>query len=305
MKKETRDSFFKYLHVTPKEERWGLYVTSIGYSRIDPHEHYPKFEHPASHELNWNRGRTLNDFTLVLISKGEGTFCSARTEPRQVEEGNCFFLFPGVWHRYRPDSRQGWEEYWISFHGFQAEQLMSNGFFSADKPCIQTGLDKDLVVLFGRMMDCVKAGLLGYSQQISGILLQILGLVNTISESKQLDHSPVEKLISKSRFLLHESQERAMDMMELAQQLPMGYSAFRKQFKLFTGQSPNQYHLNLRMDRAKELLESTILSIEEVSVQTGFESIYYFSKLFKRKTGVSPNAYRKRVQHDMLHYAHG
>jgi transcriptional regulator GlxA family with amidase domain len=72
----------------------------------------------------------------------------------------------------------------------------------------------------------------------------------------------------------------------------MGYSAFRKAFKRMTGQSPNQYHLNVRLNRAKKLLTSTVLNINEISNHTGFESVYYFSKLFKKKNGVSPRSYR-------------
>jgi transcriptional regulator GlxA family with amidase domain len=75
----------------------------------------------------------------------------------------------------------------------------------------------------------------------------------------------------------------------------MGYSSFRKAFKQITGESPNQYHLNLRLNRAKDLLMTTILNINEIADQTGFESVFYFSKLFKKKNGVSPHNFRKNA----------
>jgi hypothetical protein len=65
-------NYFKYLNITPLEERWGIYVTATGYSRTEPNDQYPKQEHPESHELTWNRGRILNDFYVVFISKGKG-----------------------------------------------------------------------------------------------------------------------------------------------------------------------------------------------------------------------------------------
>jgi Transcriptional regulator containing an amidase domain and an AraC-type DNA-binding HTH domain len=78
----------------------------------------------------------------------------------------------------------------------------------------------------------------------------------------------------------------------MVKDLPMGYSRFRKIFKETTGLSPNQYHLNLRLDKAKDLLTSTNLTINEVAYQTGFDSIFYFSRLFKKKNGLPPKEYR-------------
>ncbi|MEO5892539.1 MAG: AraC family transcriptional regulator, partial [Ferruginibacter sp.] len=93
------NSFFKYLNIGQVEERWGIYVTTVGYSKIEPNENYPKQEHPQSHQLTWNRGRILNDYYMVFISKGKGIFGSASTPPTGIDAGTCFFLFPGVWHR--------------------------------------------------------------------------------------------------------------------------------------------------------------------------------------------------------------
>lgn len=296
-------SFFKYLNVSPMEEKWGMYITTVGYSKVEPHEEYPNQKHPCSHALTWNRGRILNDYYLIFISKGKGVFGSTLTEPTEVEEGTCFFLFPGVRHRYKPDLRSGWEEYWIGFDGYYIEQLMKQNFFNPHQPCLRIGLNKELLVLFNQMLDVVKSSFVGYAQQIAGIGLQILGLINTLSINEQCNGNPIEKLISKAKFLMQESVAVTADMHHIAYQLPMGYSAFRKNFKKLTGYSPNQYHLNLRLIRSKELLESTTLSVEEIADQTGFDSIYYFSKMFRKKNGVSPNLYRKQIFESPISYS--
>ena len=284
--------YFKYLNVTPIEEQWGMYVTTTGYSRIDPNDHYPHQEHPVSHRLTWNRGRILNDYYLVFISKGKGTYESALTAPSDVEAGTCFFLYPGVWHRYKPDPNSGWEEYWVGFNGFYIQQLMANGFFNRQNPFIYLGLHKDILILFRNLMETVQASLVGYPQQIAGITMQILGLANNAALHHEHDDNPVGRLIAKATFIIQESFENAIDMEKLANELPMGYSSFRKAFKRITGESPNQYHLNLRLNRAKDLLTSTLLNINEIADHTGFDSVFYFSKLFKKKNGVSPKYYR-------------
>jgi AraC-like DNA-binding protein len=63
--------------------------------------------------------------------------------------------------------------------------------------------------------------------------------------------------------------------------------------KNFTGISPRQYFLQLKVMRARELLITTDQSIKEISYQLGFDSIYYFSRFFKQKTGMSPSEFRK------------
>lgn len=289
-------TFFKYLKVGAIEERWGLYVTSVGYSKVEPNQIYPNEKHPESHELIWNKGRILNDYYILFIARGKGVFGSKENPSSDVEEGTCFFLFPQVWHRYRPDIKRGWEEYWVGFNGYYAQQLMSEGFFNKESPFIHIRLNKDILILFRRLLDAVKESLTGYPQQLAGITLQLLGLIHTVALHKSFDNDPVGRLISKAQFLLHESLEGNLDMEELARQLPMGYSSFRKAFKRITGESPNQYHLNVKLNRAKDLLASTALNINEVATQTGFDSVFYFSKLFKLKNGVSPNAFRKRNQ---------
>ncbi|MEJ7912538.1 MAG: AraC family transcriptional regulator, partial [Chitinophagaceae bacterium] len=96
-------NYFKYLHITPLEEKWGFYVTTVGYAKVNPNQQYPNNEeHPQTHSLNWNNGRILNAFYVVFISKGRGTFESAKTGPTSISAGTCFFLYPGVWHRYKP-----------------------------------------------------------------------------------------------------------------------------------------------------------------------------------------------------------
>lgn len=285
-------NFFKYLSVSPKEDKWGLYITALGRSFVKSFEDYPQGRHPHTYELTWNRGRTLDDYFLVFISKGEGVFSSANCPTKKVEAGTCFFLYPRVWHRYKPEPQIGWEEYWVGFNGPFADYIMKNNFYHPEDPFIHFGLETEMLVIFTKMVDLIKSSFLGYQQQLAGLLIQLLGLIHTTTKVDIKKSSPTEQLIAKAKFLIQESFERPLDVEVLATELPMGYSAFRKQFKMITGESPHQYHQRFRLERAKELLTTTLLNINEIADQTGFESVYHFSKLFKAKTGVSPSIYR-------------
>lgn len=68
--------------------------------------------------------------------------------------------------------------------------------------------------------------------------------------------------------------------------------AFRRVYK----QTPHQYLVGLRIARAKELLRNSDLSITEICVAVGYESLGSFSTLFRKVTGISPIAYRLHSQ---------
>jgi AraC-like DNA-binding protein len=289
------NNYHKYLTVTAAEEAWGFYLTTVGYSRISPNQAYPpNQEHPLTHSFTWNKGRILNGYYLVFISKGKGIFESALTEPSLITAGTCFFLFPGVWHRYKPDADSGWEEYWIGFKGSYPDELMNKGFFDPKMPVMSAGLHEDLLTLIFKILDNVRSAPLGYHHVIAGIMLEILGLVYALSKHEDTAADPDGQVIARAKFILRENLEGPLDMEALVRELAIGYSKFRKMFKQATGHSPNQYHINLRLDKAKELLSTTNLNVTEVAYQLGFDSVFYFSRLFKKKNGVSPKSFREK-----------
>lgn len=288
-------NFNKYLTSSAVDEKWGFFVTSVGYSKVEARRVYPdNNEHPATHAFTWNKGRVLNDYYLVYISKGRGTFESSETSSFAVTAGTCFFLFPGVWHRYKPDPNSGWEEYWVGFKGLYPEHLMAQHFFDKTAPFINIGLNEDIQRLFHKLLDYVKSAISGYHQIISGITLEILGLVNSISLNEGANSDDTAKAIARVKFRMRETIENPLEIEQLLDDIPMSYSKFRQAFKKETGTSPNQYYLNIRLNKARELLTATSLTINEIAYHTGFESIFYFSKLFRKKSGIAPKAYRNK-----------
>lgn len=287
-------NYSKYLMVSRLEEDWGLYVTTVGYTNIPGNQSYPPKEgHPESHVFNWDAGRILDGYYLVYIPKGSGVFESKSSNSHHITAGDCFMLYPGVWHRYKPNEEEGWVEYWVGFKGSYIDWLMKK--FDHSEPVISVGLNDDLLRLFQELLERVQAGAVGYHQIISGITLQMLGLIHSISKNKQTAVSPTSHLIEEAKFLFRETIQQPDRMADVLEKLPASYSKLRKDFKTLTGESPNQYQLNLRLNKVKDLLTSTSLSISEIAFQTGFESVSYLSKIFKKKNKISPKFYRQRA----------
>ncbi|MFK7970335.1 MAG: helix-turn-helix domain-containing protein [Bacteroidia bacterium] len=79
---------------------------------------------------------------------------------------------------------------------------------------------------------------------------------------------------------------------QLAQLCNLSLSSFKREFKKEFGDSPNQYIIGKRIEKAKELLSLTDLPISEVAYETGFQDQLYFARLFKKKVGITPSSYR-------------
>jgi len=286
-------NYRKYVTNNDFDKKWDFCINTVGSASVAPNQSYPNNRaHPADHVLTWDKGRVLDGYYIIFISRGKGMLEMENSPNVELKAGICFFLFPGVWHRYKPDARHGWEEYWVGFKGQYPESLVKNGVLCPQKPFVEVGLNESLLSLFHSLIKTTSHADPGYQQIAVGITLQMLGLIMTASKYEQPSLDPELRLISKAKFILQETIDNPLNLEEVVKELPMGYSKFRKVFKQVCGISPNQYHLNLRLDKAKELLTSTNLTVNEIAIQTGFESIFYFSKLFKRKNGVSPKIYR-------------
>jgi AraC family transcriptional regulator len=87
--------------------------------------------------------------------------------------------------------------------------------------------------------------------------------------------------------------EEELSLSSLAKEAKMSIFHFSRAFRQSTGQSPYQYVLHRRIELAKVLLRSGELTVGEVSVRTGFVQQNHFARLFQKKTGVTPTAFRR------------
>jgi AraC-like DNA-binding protein len=286
-------SWFRYLPVTPDARRWGLYVVNAGYTVISPNTRYPSGKHPEDHFFSWENGRTLDSFTLVYITRGKGIFESSLGGIIEIHEGNLFILFPNEWHRYRPDPATGWDEYWVEFDGDQARRIMSHPGFSKKHPVVYLGHDEKMLSLFIEIIENIERGLSEFEHIIAAQTSQIVARL--LAFIRRTDPNPARaELIRRACCIILEQSDERIDFDQLARHLGLSLSGFRKQFRKATGLPPGQYLQQIRINKACELLRQTELPIGEISTRLGFESIFYFSRIFRAKTGLSPSDYRKQ-----------
>ena len=142
----SKHNVIKYLPTNNDENIWGMSISGIGFQSIDPKGSYPLKGHPIGYTFNPDRGRIIDEFALVYIVKGEGTFASINCFEKKISKGDAFFIFPGQWHSYQPIANIGWDEYYVTFQGDYFEKLL-NGIINRANPIFHIGMN-DQIELF-------------------------------------------------------------------------------------------------------------------------------------------------------------
>jgi AraC-like DNA-binding protein len=286
-------TFFRYFPVSHRDEKWGLYVTTAGQSRIPPLTSYPPGGHPKNYNFDWRHGRVLADHQVVYISSGRGWFESRDTGRRRVESGDVFLLFPGVWHRYAPDRKTGWDEQWIGFDGATARRQVRNGFFAPGEPVLRVGHEEAVRGVFGDILEALKRQPPALQQVLAGLTARLLSLLYSAAQTRLPADTPGAAAVHEAMRRMHDDPRARFDLPEMARQLHVSYTWFRRAFAQQTGLGPHQYLLQLRVARARTLLAGSNWPVKDVAVQSGFESEYYFCRVFKKKTGLTPGSWRE------------
>lgn len=285
----------KYLVCNEHDKSWGLTISTVGYEEIAAYEPYPTKGHADGYYFNIEKGRELNEYQMLYTVEGEGTFESTSTNGRvKVKEGDVFLLFPGEWHTYHPIPEIGWKQFWIGFKGKNMDDRVRAGFLSSAKPLYHIGYSPQIINLYKDAMQAAFEEKAYMQQLLAGIVNHLIGLMYALERNIILNKNQNHvDMILRAQQHIRESLESTLSIQDIANELGVSYSKFRKLFKEYTGLSPATYQQDLKLQRAKELLTTTSLSIKEIAYRLNFDSPDYFSAKFKIKTGRKPSEMRK------------
>ena len=132
---------------------------------------------------------------------------------------------------------------------------------------------------------------LWYNAQALGILYNIYS-EGIKAENKE--YAKQNAIFSKATsYILEHYTESTLSVQEISKQLDISEVHLRRIFKSAVNISPVKYINFLRLEKAKNMLLSSNLTVFEIADSVGFEDQFYFSRLFKKETGVSPVYYRR------------
>lgn len=132
---------------------------------------------------------------------------------------------------------------------------------------------------------------------IQVLLLSLVNSDTTEKESRITEYEQVRQRTTLTRNIiayLEENVNKQICLEDISSRFSYSLSSIKRIFKEETGSSIIAYLNDLRMEKAKERLKSSDISIGQLSFELGFSNIYYFSVAFKKKWGISPSGYREK-----------
>mgnify|MGYP003289460298 CR=1 FL=1 len=103
-------------------------------------------------------------------------------------------------------------------------------------------------------------------------------------------------LIRDIRYYIDHNYASPVTSRDISREFHINYDYANRQFKRYTGQSIHGYLTSVRMHRAKRLLSSKV-SVSQAAALVGIDDVAYFSRLFKKQTGVSPSEYAQNTDY--------
>ncbi|CAH0120140.1 MULTISPECIES: response regulator [unclassified Paenibacillus] len=127
------------------------------------------------------------------------------------------------------------------------------------------------------------------AEEMSGFMKRLLF---AISENPNADRPKYSALVEAGIQYLHDHYDRNLSLEEICNRLAVSKNYFSYLFKRETGQNLWAYLTDVRLNKSKELLSATDLKSYEIAYMVGYDNPSYFSKLFKKSTGLTPNEFR-------------
>lgn len=261
-----------------------LSVTDIGY-----------FPNAENHYRIREQG--CDSAILMYCHSGSGFVENQNSERFQVNEGDVIFIPPGTPHCYGASSHNPWSVYWMHFSGLcippYAQLIGEKPIHSIDAASTET-----IPRLFHDCFDILKT-----PWQIEEYFLlcqtagTILAHISSGIKKRSFNLSPKGELaIGKCIMFMNRNLHKNITLNEFADYSGFSSSHLNALFKNYTGLSPVNYFLNMKIQASSKEIFFTRRPIKDIALDFGIYDPYYFSRLFKKYMGVSPAKYRETAK---------
>lgn len=238
------------------------------------------------------RREELDSYLLVYTLSGEGIL-EYQSKSYQLPPETGFLIDCKHFHDYHISSKDTWSFMWFHFQGHICEeyynQFVQNGSVSFSQP-----FDSSFFHLLERLFEHQQS-MISYSELITScILTNILTELIITRGQQEKELKIVPNYIEEILLFMDDYYDTPINLDTLSERFSISKFHLSREFKKHTGFAPNEYLINLRINRSKELLKYTSLNIYQISQQLGIANVNHYIYLFKSREGMTPTAFRKQ-----------
>lgn len=241
-------------------------------------------------------------FELSIILSGESYYTIDKKE-YYISEPTILILNPGVEHmEYTKEEMENVQMH-IGLRNFQLTGFQNN-YLPLQDAVIH--LSKNKKKFFETCYEIIQERREinpGYKLILKALIYKLLIYIlreketEIISSALSIDEQNKIQLIKEVKTFLETRYWQDVTLDQLAKDFSTSPSILSRDFKKYTGDSPINYLINFRLNKAKDLIQADqTMSIKEVSRSVGYEDSLYFSKLFKKHYGFSPTLFIKHQE---------
>jgi AraC-like DNA-binding protein len=252
-----------------------LHITDIGY--------YPKARYHYR-----ERSTGAEQHILIYCHEGAGSF-TLQQRAYEVSAGDFFIIPAKSRHTYKADADNPWTIYWTHFKGDAADDWVQQLMQYLDGPKGFVPDHEKTVMLFTEIYAQLE---MGYS--VDHLMHSNMCLWHYLSCFIYQDKSnaaPADTTDAAIDFM-KKNVDQNLTLEQIAQAVNFSPSHFSLLFRKKTGFSPIEYFNHLKMQHACQYLLFTDKRVKEIALAVGISDQHYFSRIFKKTMGVSPQDYR-------------
>jgi len=237
-----------------------------------------------------------NEYHLHFILNGKGVL-EINDKLYHLKKDDIFVIPKDHPIHYFADPDDAWEYMWITFDGDMSATYLKHMELTADSPVIHSAIpNKTYVPMIQKILDTNE---LTFSNEIKrvGYLYDIISTVieaQSVSkrDKKQYDYSSATYVDYALQYIKFNYDHIKVN--DIAQYIGINRSYLTSIFKKQLNISPQEYLVSYRLKKAAELLNTTNMSIQDISASIGYENALTFSKMFKQTYGLCPKNYRSQ-----------
>lgn len=234
------------------------------------------------------------DWILIYCIKGYGV-SQINQKIYHISPGDFIIIPAHSPFSYQADELKPWSIFWFYFRGKGVEEMAQLYLHTMKSNKGFLSYHEERIKLFNIIHQNLERG---YGVEnlnfLNMCLLNLISSLVLITNNMGIKEDKAQNMVNTSIQFMKENCEGNLSLAQFAVNLNMSISHFSLIFKEKTGISPINYYHTLKMQKACEYLKFTEILIKEISFKLGIMDTQYFSRVFSKTMGISPNKYRKR-----------